>query len=138
MGETIGIVIGVLGLLLAWRTFKIDKIDDIVEVRKITIEKLELLNKINSELLSDLYDYGNKTDSFDKTFMQGLTLTQCINTLQDVKEKLSDTENAEALRQSTSKMRLLEIKEGLETQIKHHSEIRTFFDFYVKPSLIKD
>lgn len=95
------------------------------------LEKFDLLRRLNEELLNSLSDYGENNNAWEAHFMQGLTLRQCLAILYQVKEEILTDDNHEVLKQTKSKMRVADIKKNLEIQIQHHSEIRTFYAYFI-------
>lgn len=133
MIEAITLFCTILGTIIAYVTYKGSTSDALEESRKLLLEKFELLQEINKKLIEDLYLYGRTNGSYDMVFMQGLTLKQCLEILEKVKHELLTSENQEALKETKSKMRIDNIYKNIEIQIKHHSEVRTVFDYYIKP-----
>jgi predicted small metal-binding protein len=132
--EIIIFVCTIIGTIVGILAYKSSTRDVLKETRTFAKEKLEFLEKINSDLIDDLKSYGKKNHSFESVFMQGLTLNQCIEILNKVKVEVSNAHNQTAIKKSKSKMRIDEIIKNLDIQIKHHSEIRTTFDYFIKES----
>ncbi|MBC7948994.1 MAG: hypothetical protein H7Y42_14005 [Chitinophagaceae bacterium] len=132
MKEIILLICTVVGTILTWMTFKKAFVDELKESRQLLLEKFELLQKINSGLIFDLTKYGNEQNSFDLIYMQGLSLHQCIGLLDKVRNTVLTTDNYEAIKKSKSKLRIEELKKGLDTQIQHHTEIQTYHNFTLK------
>lgn len=125
----IGSIVGVGSLYYAYMDYK--KNHPLKEYRQIVIEKFEFLQRLNNELIENLSAYGTKYNCFDLPFSEGLTLSQCINILQDVKQKILTSENYKALKTSNSKLRLEGIMENLKIQIDNHSGIKTYHDRFL-------
>ena len=134
MSDALILFCTVFGTIIAYLTFKVSTTDVLKESKKLLIEKVNSLRQINSELLKDIYEYGELNNSLDLIFMQGLTLRQCINILERVQNDILAEENYFAIKNAKSKMRIDDITKNIEIQIKHHSEIRTVFDYFIKSS----
>ena len=135
MVEAITLFCTVFGTIIAYVAYRGSTSDTLKESKKLLLEKFELLRDINSKLINELYKYGNQNNSFGMIFLQGLTLKQCIEILEKVKYTLLTQENFDAIKNTKSKMRIENITQNFETQIKHHSEIRTAFDYFINPSI---
>lgn len=122
-------VIGAVVGILSYRSSVTVK-----ETRKMTLEKFDFLKRINSQLLIDLFDYGNRTKSFHESFMQRFTLQQSIDLLERINTEVLNNDYRSTLIRTKSKMRLEEIMKHLDTQIQHHSEVRTQFDYFINKS----
>src|SRR5687768_8459510 len=131
MTEAIILFCTIFGTWIAYQSFKSPS-SEIKEICQRCIEKFEYLASLNNQIVNKLSDYGEKTNSFDLVFMQGLTLKQCIQILKDVKIRILNDETLEAIKQSKSKLCLQEILNHLDTQIKHHSETQTTFNYFIK------
>jgi len=127
--ETIGLVATVVGTVIGYLGYKASV--SVKETQKIATEKFDFLKRINDELLLDLFDYGKRMNAFHEIFMQGLTLQQCIDVLKRAALEILTPKNRTVLANSKSKMRLDEIIRQLDPQIKHHSEVRTQFDYFI-------
>ena len=127
--EIAGIVGTIGGTVVAYLGYKAST--SYKETRKIALEKFDFSKKLNDRLLFDLYDFGKRTKSFQKIFMNGLTLKQGIAILEKAGKEILNKEYRLTLTHSKSKMRLDEIIKHLDIQIKHQSEVRTHFDFFV-------
>jgi hypothetical protein len=131
MLELIAIAIGLVRLYFAFAQHKKTNVDDLEELRKVTLEKMDFLEVLNSKLIRDLTKWGIENNSHNVHFMQGLTLNQCIEILRRVQQEILTKENIEALKITNSQLKLSDIRNQLEIQIKHHSEVKTYFTYFV-------
>lgn len=104
------------------------------ETRTIALEKFDFLKRINDELLNDLIYYGKQHNSFLEIFMQGFTLQQFIDLLKKMQIDALSSEHRAGLEKSKSKIRIEEIIKHFDTQVKHHMEVRTTFDYFINRS----
>jgi hypothetical protein len=132
MTEAIILFCTIFGTIITYLAFKNSTTDALKETKKLTLEKMEFLERLNTDLLKDLQEYGRSNQSFNSVFMQGLTLQQCIDILTKIKEGVLIDENYTALKKTKSKMRIDDIAKSIDIQIAQHSEVRTQFDYFIK------
>lgn len=135
MTEAIILLCTIFGTIIAYLAYKSSTTDALKESRTLLSEKFEFLKRLNSDLIKDLRDYGQAQGSYDFIFMQGLTLKQCIDLLSKVQTEILSGVNYTAIQKANSKLRVDELIKNMDIQIKHHSEVRTAFDYYIKPEL---
>lgn len=138
MSEFITIFLAVLGVIIAYQSLKGDtkeREDNFTEGRTILIEKFDLLDRMNAELVEVLNFYGTSNNAFEKIYIQHLTLNQCIGILNDVRTQILTTENRRVMQETPSKQRIDNLTKHLETQILHHSEMLTHYKLFVLPTL---
>lgn len=132
MKEEIIFYCTIFATIIAYLTYKATATDATKEAKKILLEKFEFLKTLNEGLINDLTKYGQKNNSFEIVFMQGLTLTQCIDLLMKVKTDVLNQDNYNAIKSAKSKMRIDGLLQNIDIQIRHHSEVRTTFDYFIK------
>ncbi len=101
---------------------------DLLEQKTNLQEDFIILKRINQDLIEDLTKWGNEKNSWDKVFMQNLTLTQCVDILKQVKELALTDENLSAIQQSNSSENIQGVAQNMAIQIRHHKEVRLVLD----------
>lgn len=136
MLEIIGLAVSVIGLIIAFSTYRKQVIEPDSDIKQILLEKLDFLKRLNETITQKLINYAKENDKLDEVFMQDLTYRECINLLLTVKQKLlgSDAEQALASlnsRDTINPLRVKSLLDNIEIQIKHHSETNSYFDMYI-------
>lgn len=89
------------------------------------------LRRTNIELIDDLTNYSERHNSQNIVFMQGHTFLQCINVLTQVRDLALTEDNLKGIIQSKSIENIEGVATNIEIQIRHHTEVRDLFNYYV-------
>jgi hypothetical protein len=143
MIEIIGLAVAVLGLFMAFSTYKKQVVEPDLDTKQVLLEKFDFLKQLNEKITQKLINYATENDKLDEVFMQDLTYRECINLLFSLKEKLLNEETEKTIvninsRANINSLRLKSLLDNIEIQIKHHSEVDSCFTLYVQRYYLKN
>jgi len=129
----------IIGAIIAIAVYRKVVITLNKESKKFSLEKFQYGKRLNAELLNKVRSYAIENNLMNDFFIQGLTFNQCIKMLEEVRQKIFNSENEEAVRlilttTTTPYLNNRLIEELIKTvdiQTKHHNELDTVFKIYI-------
>lgn len=137
MIELITFLCTIIGVYIAFLTYKKTFSDQSKEDIEYLVSRYVFARDFDKKMLKTLNNYASDNQSLDLHFMQGITFQKAIFILDEAHDKIFNLENDELfIVENLSKSSSRNIKNLqclIDANIKHLSEVQTYFNFYFEP-----
>lgn len=131
--EIAGLIIGVVGLIIAYITFKNTYIKEPKEDLTYLIDQFNFAERSTLELISAIEVYASENNCYQIELMQGLSFQQSITFLKNAHAVLFTEANKTGLaKASLGKMETTGLSKRIEAHINGIQDIKTHLNFHFK------